>query len=172
MTEHFDPDGAGPPAKLGVGEYDVVHFRQSVPDPIIVLFRDSQWTRVQTDVNWLDEPIYSYTLESPAKETRARLALYGINDDTFRTALGRCQAGLEGFGPRPGTQSRDTYLRRLAAVESFEQLAPLVSARVEWNLANMSAAASSQPFAEDMLAALYHLDPRFIIYACVTVAPA
>jgi hypothetical protein len=171
VTEHFDPDGVGPPAKLRIGAYDVVYFRQLVPDPILVLFRDSQWTRVQTDVNWLEEPIYSYTFESPAEEIRARLALYGINDDTFRTALGRCRAGLEGFGPRPGLQSRDTYLRRLAVVDSFEYLAPLVSARVEWNLKDMYAARSYRPVAEDMLAALYHLDPRLIIYACVTVAP-
>lgn len=171
VTEHFDPDGVGPPATLRIGAYDVVYFRQSVPDPVLALFRDSQWTRVQTGVNWLDEPIYSYALESPAEEIRARLALYGINHDTFRTALGRCQAGLEGFAPEPGLRSRETYLQRLSAVDSFEYLAPLVSARVEWNLTDMRAAVSARPVAEDMLAALHHLDPRLIIYACVTVAP-
>ena len=171
VTEHFDPDGVGPPARLRIGSYDVVYFRQSVPDPILALFRDSQWTRVQTDVNLLDEPIYSYALESPAEQIRARLALYGINGDTFRAALGSCQAGIEGFGPQPGLQSRGTYLQRLTAVDSFEYLAPLVSARVEWNLTDMYAAMSARPVAEDMLAALHHLDPLLIIYACVTVAP-
>src|SRR5258708_4486708 len=68
VTEHFDPDGVGPPARLRIGAYDVVYFRQSVPDPILALFRDSQWTRVQTDVNLLDEPIYTYPLESPPEQ--------------------------------------------------------------------------------------------------------
>jgi hypothetical protein len=74
VTEHFDPDGEGPPAKLRIGSYHVVHFRRSVPDLILALFRDSQWTRTCIGMSMLDEPIYNYALVSPAKEVRARLA--------------------------------------------------------------------------------------------------
>jgi hypothetical protein len=51
MMEHFDPNGDGQPAKLVIGAYDAIHFRQSVPDSFLALFRDSQLTRIQTDIS-------------------------------------------------------------------------------------------------------------------------
>jgi hypothetical protein len=174
MTEHFDPDGDGGHAKLVIGAYDVIHFRRSVPDPFLALFRDSQWTRIQTDINMLDEPIYSYTLVSPAKEILARLALYGITDAAFQRALDECRTEREA-GLRQWLPEQERWVTRMqryyAMIDSIKALAPLLSARIEWNMEKMDTAQAGYPAAEDLLSALHRRDPRLIIYACTIVAP-
>jgi hypothetical protein len=157
VTEHFDPDGDGPPAKLVIGDYDSVYFRRSIPDPILSLFRDSQWTQIQTDISMFDEPIYSYTLVSTAADILARLALYGITDVVFQRALDECRAEREAqiLEWRLGREKWVTETRRhLAMMDSIEALTPLLSARIEWNLKKMNAAQAAYPVAEDMLSTL------------------
>ena len=131
MTEHFDPDGQGPPAGLLIDSYTGIHFRRSVPEPI-ALFRDSQWTRTQTGISMLDEPIYSYNLVSPAKETLSRLALYGITPVSFERALSECRAELNAWVLQR-RRGQDKWVAEmqgyLATIDSIETLIPLVSAQ-------------------------------------------
>jgi hypothetical protein len=175
VTEHFDPDGQGPPAGLLIDSYTGIHFRRSVPDPILALFRDSQWTRTQTGISMLDEPIYSYNLVSPAKETLSRLALYGITPVTFERALSECRAELNAW-VLERRRGQDKWVAEmqgyLATIDSIETLKPLVSARIEWDLDKMDEARAAYPVgAEMILSALHRRDPRLIVYACATVAP-
>ena len=175
MTEHFDPDGEGQPAGLLIGSYTAIHFRRSIPDPILVLFRDSQWTRTQTGISMLDEPIYSYALVSPVEEILTRLALYGITAVTFERELHECRAELDAWvlerrrGQKKWVAEMQSYL---AMVDSIEALKPLVSARIEWNHERMDAARAAYPVgAEMILSALHRRDPRLIVYVCAIVAP-
>ena len=174
VTEHFDPDGDGPPAKLIIGSYDVIYFRRFVPESILALFRDSQWMQTQTDINMLDEPIYSYKLVSPAKEVLARLALYGITGMAFQRALDECRSE-RGAWVRQWRPSQEDWVakmqRYLAMINSIEGLTPLLSARIEWDLDRIDAALAAYPLAGDVLSALHRRDPRLIIYACAVVAP-
>lgn len=176
MTEDFDPDGDGLPARLLIGSYAAIHFRQSIPDQILALFRDSQWTQTEIGISMINEPIYSYSLASPSKEILARLALYGITDATFEQAINECRAEIDAWllerrrGQETWVANMQGYLRR---IDSIEALKPLLSARVEWNHDRMNAARAAYPVgAEMMLSALHRRDPRLIIYGCTIVAPA
>lgn len=174
MTEHFDPDGDGPSAKLSIGAYDAIYFRRSVPDSIIALFREEQWTRIQTDINMLDEPIYSYSLVSPAEEILARLALYGITDATFQRALNECReerlVWVQQWRPQQEQWVAEMQ-NRYAIIDTIDALVPLLSARIDWNLEKIKAAQVAYPVAEEVLSALHRRDPRLIVYACAFTDP-